>query len=297
MPSPPRASASPFPATIVTRDDLARVEAQSRRITTPCGDGDLVWHEWGAGEPVVLLHGGSGSWNHWVRNVPALVAAGRQVLVPDMPGFGDSAAAPGVVDADGLPPHLDTAIATLLGQRSFDLVGFSFGSLVATLLAERCGERVQRLVLVGPFIVGDGDIPPLDLRPWAHIERGPARDAIHRYNLGALMLANARSIDDLALAIHGANIERDRMRRRRLALTDLMAQTLPRIRRPVAAIWGTEDMSYRGRGHVAEKTVRLAPDCRVVAAIDGAGHWVQFEAPDAFDAALATALAMPTGAG
>jgi pimeloyl-ACP methyl ester carboxylesterase len=281
----------------MTRDDLDRVEAQSRRITTPCGGGDLVWHEWGAGEPVILLHGGSGSWNHWVRNVPALVAAGRWVLVPDMPGFGDSAAAPGVDDADGLPPHLDTAIAELLGQRSFDLVGFSFGSLVATLLADRSGERVRRLILVGPFIVGDGDIPPLDLRPWAHLERGPARDAIHRHNLGALMLADSRSIDDLALAIHDVNVERDRMRRRRLALTDLMARTLPRIRRPVAAIWGTEDMSYRGRSHVAESTVRLAPDCRLVTAIEGAGHWVQFEAADAFDAALATALAMPTEVG
>ena len=40
---------------------------------------------------MLLLHGGSGSWTHWLRNIQPLVDAGRQVLVPDLPGFGDSA--------------------------------------------------------------------------------------------------------------------------------------------------------------------------------------------------------------
>jgi 2-hydroxy-6-oxonona-2,4-dienedioate hydrolase len=44
--------------------------------------------------PVVLFHGGSGSWTHWVRNIQPLVAAGRQVIAADLPGFGDSASPP-----------------------------------------------------------------------------------------------------------------------------------------------------------------------------------------------------------
>ena len=65
------------------------------RTETPCGAGTLVWHVWGqatrhpAWPPLVLLHGGSGSWTHWLRNINALVDAGRWVLVPDLPGFGD----------------------------------------------------------------------------------------------------------------------------------------------------------------------------------------------------------------
>ena len=44
-------------------------EAAERRIT-PCGDGDLVWHIFGNGPPLVLLHGGFGRWSHWIRNIP-----------------------------------------------------------------------------------------------------------------------------------------------------------------------------------------------------------------------------------
>ncbi|MCD6078130.1 MAG: alpha/beta hydrolase fold protein, partial [Ramlibacter sp.] len=71
--------------------EALRVLSLASRHVTPAGEGDVVWHAWGAGAPLVLLHGGSGSWTHWIRNVEALAVAGRRVLVPDLPGFGDSA--------------------------------------------------------------------------------------------------------------------------------------------------------------------------------------------------------------
>ena len=78
---------------------IAQLEACSERLVTPCADGDLVWHRWGSGPPVVLLHGGTGSWTHWARNVAALAEA-HTVLAPDMPGSGDSASLP---KGDGVP--------------------------------------------------------------------------------------------------------------------------------------------------------------------------------------------------
>ncbi len=51
----------------------------------------------------------------------------------------------------------------------------------------------------------------------------------HQYNLAALMLADARQIDRATLALHTANVQRDRLPRRRLASTDILRQTLPRI--------------------------------------------------------------------
>src|SRR4051812_41827894 len=67
--------------------------ARSRRFTTPCAEGELVWRRWGEGSPLVLLHGGTGSWMHWIRNVLHF-APKYTVWVPDMPGYGESAAPP-----------------------------------------------------------------------------------------------------------------------------------------------------------------------------------------------------------
>ena len=76
---------NPRPALIDTLD-----KASTRR-TTPVGDGDLVWRIWGHGEPLVLLHGGTGSWMHWMRNIEDL-SRDYMLLVPDIPGSGESRA-------------------------------------------------------------------------------------------------------------------------------------------------------------------------------------------------------------
>jgi pimeloyl-ACP methyl ester carboxylesterase len=67
--------------------------SRCHEIRTPCGDGHLVWRVWGGAAPelpaLVLLHGGFGAWNHWVRTIAALEPYYR-VIAPDLPGCGDS---------------------------------------------------------------------------------------------------------------------------------------------------------------------------------------------------------------
>ena len=53
----------------------------------------MVWRVWGVGEPLVLFHGGSGSWTHWIRNIPEL-SRHYELWVPDIPGLGGSAMPP-----------------------------------------------------------------------------------------------------------------------------------------------------------------------------------------------------------
>lgn len=280
-----------LPAAIRSVSDLALVEAASRRHQVPCGDGTMVWHSWGEGSPIVLLHGGSGSWTHWVRNIAALVAAGRSVWIPDLPGFGDSARPPVGGDADALPGPVEAAMAALLGDAPVDLVGFSFGSMVAAFIAAQHPSRVRRLVLSGAPALGVRPVEPLVLKAWGHLPPGPELDAAHRENLARLMLARPDSIDALALAIHAANLSRDRMRMRRISRTDILLRTLPEVRCPVHGIWGEEDVLYRGVQHLLAPALSAAPDFRGLAMISGAGHWVQFEDAPAFDRALAQALA------
>ena len=276
--------------TITTLQAAQALQDRAQCVHTPSGPGTLVWRVWGQGRPIVMLHGGSGSWNHWVRNIDALLASGRQVIAPDLPGFGDSARPDDVSDADGQAPLLERGLQQLLGDTAVDAVGFSFGALTGALWAAAQPARFARLVLVGAPALSLERIAPLPLRLWERAEAGPARDAIHRHNLRTLMLAHDDSVDDLAVALHAANLPRDRLRRRQLMLTDLLARTLPTLACPVAGIWGEHDVLYRNRHHVVRDALATAPRARGVQFVAEAGHWVQYERGEAFNQALQQAL-------
>src|SRR5262245_48852631 len=68
MPSQSRTAPAPGdPAAVVEALDGA-----ARKVKTPCADGSMVWRVWGEGEPLLLFHGGSGSWTHWIKTIPEL---------------------------------------------------------------------------------------------------------------------------------------------------------------------------------------------------------------------------------
>jgi 2-hydroxy-6-oxonona-2,4-dienedioate hydrolase len=266
------------------------------RRETPCGAGSTVWHVWGeAGgnrslAPVVLFHGGSGSWTHWLHNILPLVESGRRVYVPDLPGFGDSAAPAQGTDADAVPGPVEQGLKLLLGDEACDLVGFSFGGMVAGFLAAQFPARAARLVLVGAPGLGIAPVKPIQLNSWRHLTDPAQRDAIHRGNLAALMLYRPEAITELALRLHVANVLRDRMKGRSLSRTDVLARSLEQVHCPVHAIYGSEDALYRGRLEALAAAVRQARNFRTLTRIDAAGHWVQFERADAFNQALLAAL-------
>ena len=263
------------------------LERAAIRHELPCGSATMAWRVWGEGRPVVLLHGGSGSWNHWVRNIAPLVGSGRRVLVPDLPGFGESSLPPGGNDADALPGPVEGALQALLGDAECDIVGFSLGAMVGAFITAHWPLRVRRLVLAGAPALGIPRAPWIGLRPWADLPEGPARDAAHRANLEALMLAAPVAIDSLAVALHARNMARDRMKKRRIALTDVLLRTLRHVRCPVYGIWCELDALYRGRNAMLAPALATAADFRGLTLIPDAGHWVQFEQPVAFNAALA----------
>lgn len=284
-----------MPHAIRTLQAAQALQDRAHCIHTPSGAGSLVWRVWGQGRPTVLLHGGSGSWNHWVRNIDALLASGRQVIAPDLPGFGDSAKPDDVTDADGQAPLLELGLQQLLGASAVDVVGFSFGALTGALWAAAQPARFARLVLVGAPALSLERIKPLPLRLWERAEPGPARDAIHRHNLRTLMLAHDESVDDLAVALHAVNLPRDRLRRRQLMLTDLLARTLPALACPVAGIWGEHDVLYIGRHPLVHDVLATAPRACGVHFVPDAGHWVQYERAEAFNQALQQALTSRPG--
>ncbi|MBS0415887.1 MAG: alpha/beta fold hydrolase [Proteobacteria bacterium] len=272
----------------------ARLLAGQRRVTG-AGNERVVWHAWGKPEgtpPVVLLHGGSGSWTHWVKNIVPLLDAGRRVLAADLPGFGDSDPPATGNDADAMAGPLAAGLRALVPGVAVDLVGFSLGGLVSARLLAAQPTLARRLVLVGAPAMGVAGERPVQLKAWRHLPTRAQQLEHHRHNLAVLMLHDARAIDALALELHAANVVRDRLPRRRRSFADWLARTLAGLRCPVHAIYGAQDALYVP--HVRQLDAAFAaaaPDFRGLQLIEGAGHWVQFEAPEAFNAALARALA------
>lgn len=88
-------------------------------------------HDEGGGPPVVLLHGsgpGVSAWANWRLTIPALAAAGRRVLAPDLLGFGYTTSPPDTeYTLENWLAHL-VAYLDALDLDRMDLVGTALGA-------------------------------------------------------------------------------------------------------------------------------------------------------------------------
>ena len=265
---------------------VAGVAAEAVRVETPCGDGAMAWRCWGSGPPLVLLHGGYGSWTHWVRNVLPL-ARQYTVIAPDLPGLGESATPPEPWTAAGLAAIIVAGLDIVLprGARPH-MAGFSFGGVIGGSVATQLGDRLRGFTVVGSNGLG------LERQPTPLRRVPPDADeaeefATHRYNLNQLMIADPAKIDELALYLQQTNHARARMHSRRFSRSGALIEALPRITARLDGIWGERDAT--AYPHVDERARILRgvqPKARF-AVVPGAGHWVQFEAAEQFNPLLA----------
>jgi len=259
--------------------------------------GPMVWHEWGhesldqGASTLVLLHGGSGSWTHWIRNVAPLVVDGFHVLAVDLPGFGDSALPENGGDVDALIEPLHAAWQMLRASDHVSFLGFSFGGMTAALWLAAYPQDATNLILVGSPGLGIKSPHRVPLKGWRHLPTQALQLEAHRHNLLALMLHDENKLDELAMTVHRLNVIRDRMPRRRLSSTPIVANTLPLIECPVHVIYGEWDALYQGRMAEVENLFKtMTPQLASWQLVAGAGHWVQYEAAEAFLLALKKTL-------
>ena len=270
---------------------VARVASVAARTVTPVASGAMVWRAWGDGPPLVLLHGASGSWTHWIHNVLPLADHFR-VLAPDMPGYGESDAPPEPHTADALADLVVAGIDRIVPPPAvLDLAGFSLGAIIGGLVAARLGARVRRFVLLGPGGLG---LVPAPVRTLLRLEPGMDGETVrqvHRQNLLTLMLARPESADELAVTLQIDNVARSRFRSGTIPVSDSLRRALPDVRAHLAGIWGGRD-AFTGH-HLAEsRQVLAAVDPTLDAAvIEPAGHWVNYEAADEVNRLLEVWLA------
>ena len=274
---------------LISKETVVFVEgvaAEAQRIETPCGAGTMVWRVWGSGPPLILLHGGYGSWAHWIRNVFVL-ARRFTVIAPDLPGLGESSTPPEPHTAEGLAGIIVEGLDIVLSNDAAPhIAGFSFGGVLGGHVAAQLGDRLRALTLVGSNGLGLVRQPTALQRVPAGVSAEEAL-AVHRRNLGALMIADPAKIDELAVYIQSQNAPRGRVRSRRFSRADTLARALPLVKARLDGIWGARDATaYPHLDERARVLRSFQPGARFEV-IAGAGHWVQYEAAERFNPLLA----------
>ena len=116
----------------------------------------LYYEEHGAGEPLVLLHGGLASTETFAAVAPAF-AADRRVVLVDLQGHGRTADVDRPFSVESMADDVAGLIEHLGG--SADVLGYSLGGEVALRLAIQHPEKIRNLVLVSITFKRNGNHP------------------------------------------------------------------------------------------------------------------------------------------
>ena len=266
---------------------LAAITERATVEETLCGPGTMIWHVWGEGEPLVLLHGGHGAWNHWCRNVEPLAASGFRVIAADLPGLGGSADIGPPYTAERIGEVVHHGITRLVDRdQGVHIAGFSFGSVIGSVVAERLGPQLASFNMVGAAGFGPRARRPDGMQRIDPDMAADERRAAARNNMQWLMLADPANVGELALHIQLINSARARTLSRPISMTTRLLETLPSIMAPVNAIWGDHDRTILGM--LDARLEMLLGECPAasVEIIEGVGHWTQFEGAEDYNRRL-----------
>lgn len=117
-----------------------------------------------AGKPIVLCHGFPEHAFSWRHQVPALVAAGYHVIIPNQRGYGNSSSPTEVTEYD--IEHLTGDLVALLdyfGYEDATFVGHDWGANVVWSLALLHPERVNKLINLALPYQERGEMPWIEL--------------------------------------------------------------------------------------------------------------------------------------
>lgn len=241
---------------------------------------------WGTGAPLVLFHGGMGSWSHWCRNITAL-ACRFSVIAVDLPGYGDSIDA-GSLDENAYIDWVADVFDGIVGKLApAGLVGFSFGAVIAAGVAARKSRQVNRLTLLGPggFGYRTGSSITLKKLPKGDADPRELRE-ITAFNLGQWMLSSIPNVDDPVIDIHLRNLARSRFDNRQISASDRLVADLAKLSCPIQLIWGGRDvLTFPSIDARLDRCLAVRPDVTAEILPEG-GHWVAYECADAVNALL-----------
>ncbi|MEO8092296.1 MAG: epoxide hydrolase family protein [bacterium] len=153
------------------------------------------------GLPVLLVHGWPGAPIEFLKVIPALTAAGHDLVIPSLPGFAFSAAPEAPQTATGMADRLRGLMAAL-GYRRYAVQGGDWGSLIAARMAFDEPEAVAAVHVNAVSVLplpGDLEHPPMSEAEIEYAERGRrwrSREGFHLFVQGGAPDALAVGLAD-----------------------------------------------------------------------------------------------------
>lgn len=258
---------------------------QTHRCELPNGVG-ISYMRIGAGQPVVFLQGsgpGASGWMNFRYNVQYFVDSGFEVIIPDLPGFGDS-------DKPDTDYTLDFFVATVvqfldqLDLAQVALIGNSLGGAVSLGVALAHPDPVSKLILMGCGGLEDVEV---------YFQTMEGIQAMTKVPLGSPEFTPAYLKEVLQLIVFDPAHITDELIEERFRILKTqnasvfgrmripnIADQLPRIQVPVLGFWGAQDKFCPISG--AEKLVKGCSNARMIT-LSQCGHWVMIEYAELFN--------------
>ncbi len=263
------------------RTRLLRGLAVEERRVEVNGIGTRVL-EGGDGPPLVLLHGGIECGGVYWAPVISRLAQDHRLIVPDVPGLGESEPA-GRLDLEDFTNWL-TALLRLTCEETPTLVAHSLLGTLAARFAASHGEHLQRLVIyaapgVGPYRM------PIGLRAAAiRFALHPSESNTERFerwafaDLDRVRRQNPDWLDAFTTYTRSRALVPHVKRTMRQLVAAGTKQVHERIDVPTTLLWGAQDR-FVPLDLATTASTRLGWPLQV---IDDAGHVPHIEQPDAF---------------
>ena len=235
---------------------------------------------------VLFLHGsgpGASGWSNFKFNAQAFIDAGYRVVIPDLPGYGDSDKP---MDVDYTLDYFVTAVEGLvdhLKQSNLVVIGNSLGGAIAQGLALAHPERVAQLILMAPGGIEEREVyfNMTGIQEMVKFPMGsPEFTRPVLTELLKLLVADAKHVTPELVDERWDNLQKQNSQVLASMQIPNLTARLAELTMPILVFWGSEDQFCPASGgqkyidHCNDAQLHLRTRC---------GHWVMVEYPDEFN--------------
>ena len=262
-----------------TAAQIERWRADLRENRATVSGFDIAYLDGGAGEPLLLVHGFGADKDNFTR-VAGRLTPHYRVIIPDLPGFGESSKPDTVSYSIAEQVERVRAFAQHLGLQRFHLGGSSMGGAIATAYAAKYPAEVASLWLLAPA----GTAAAFDSELRQHYQKTGenllvARTPEDHARVRAFVMSKPPFLPYSIRRVLGeraaANYPLHSKIFAELNAAAPIESYVTRIDAPALIVWGTQDRALNPKGAAALKA--LMPNAQVIL-MEGIGHLPMIEA-------------------